>query len=93
MVMTGTRHLFIQVKKHRRNRSLGNCRPREKVGANHTEDHSAQRQVISLVSDADQQDDLRRMIDPDESVERTPARLLQPINEVVILVDHGAADG
>jgi 6-phosphogluconolactonase len=54
---------------------------------------SAARQVIFLVSGAGKQQALRRLLDPEESSERTPARLVQPEQEVVILVDAAAADG
>ena len=52
---------------------------------------SASRQVIFLVSGAGKQDALKRLIDPDESPERTPAKLVQPALEVVILADQNAA--
>ena len=54
---------------------------------------SAARQVIFLVSGAAKREALKRLIDPNESVERTPARLVQPNNAVVILADEEAADG
>ena len=54
---------------------------------------SAARQVIFLVSGAGKQQALRRLLDPEESSERTPARLVQPDQEVVILADAAAADG
>lgn len=53
---------------------------------------SAARQVIFLVSGAAKQEALRRLLDPDESPQRTPARLVQPELEVVILADAAAAD-
>ena len=52
---------------------------------------SAARQVIFLVSGAGKQEALKRLIDPDESPERTPAKLVQPESEVVILADQDAA--
>ena len=54
---------------------------------------SAARQVIFLVSGANKQQALRRLLDPEELVERTPARLVQPGQTVVILSDAAAADG
>ena len=54
---------------------------------------SAARQVIFLVSGAGKQQALRRLLDPQEPSERTPARLVQPEQEVVILADAAAADG
>lgn len=54
---------------------------------------SAARQVIFLVSGAGKQQALRRLLDPSEPAERTPARLVQPAGEVVILADAAAAEG
>ena len=54
---------------------------------------SAARQVIFLVSGAGKQQALRRLFDPSEPAERTPARLVQPASEVVILADAAAAEG
>lgn len=54
---------------------------------------SAARQVIILVSGAGKQQALRRLLDPAEAVERTPARLVRPEADVVILADGAAADG
>ncbi|MFZ0407230.1 MAG: 6-phosphogluconolactonase [Cyanobium sp.] len=54
---------------------------------------SAARLVIFLVSGAGKQQALRRLLDPQEAPERTPARLVQPAQEVVILADAAAADG
>ena len=54
---------------------------------------SAARQVIFLVAGAGKQQALRRLIDPAESAERTPARLVQPANDVLILTDQDAASG
>ncbi len=54
---------------------------------------SAARQVIFLVSGAGKQQALRRLLDPQEPSERTPARLVQPDQEVVILADAAAAEG
>ena len=54
---------------------------------------SAARQVIVLVSGAGKQQALRRLLDPEESAERTPAKLVRPEGEVLILADGAAADG
>lgn len=54
---------------------------------------SSARQVIFLVSGAGKQQALRRLLDPAEAAERTPARLVRPANEVVILADEAAAEG
>lgn len=54
---------------------------------------SAARQVLFLVSGTGKQQALRRLLDPQEPSERTPARLVQPDQEVVILADAAAADG
>lgn len=54
---------------------------------------SAARKVIFLVSGAGKRQALRRLLDPAEPVERTPARLVQPAGEVVILADAAAAEG
>ena len=51
---------------------------------------SAARQVIFLVSGAGKQEALRRLVDPSESSERTPARLVQPASDVLILADQDA---
>ena len=54
---------------------------------------SAARQVMFLVSGAGKQQALRRLLDPLEPAERTPARLVQPAGEVLILADQAAAEG
>ena len=54
---------------------------------------SAARQVIFLVGGSAKQEALRRLIDPLESAERTPARLVQPANDVLILADQDASAG
>jgi 6-phosphogluconolactonase len=54
---------------------------------------SAARQVIFLVSGAGKQEALRRLMDPAESPDRTPARLVQPAHDVLILADQDAAAG
>ena len=46
---------------------------------------SAARKVIFLVSGASKREALGRLLDPQESTERTPARLVRPHDEVVIL--------
>ena len=52
---------------------------------------SAARQVIFLVAGEGKQQALRRLIDPSESSERTPARLVQPASDVLIITDQDAA--
>lgn len=54
---------------------------------------SAARQVIVLVSGAGKRQALSRLLDPLEPAERTPARLVQPHGELVILADAAAAEG
>jgi 6-phosphogluconolactonase len=54
---------------------------------------SAARQVIFLVSGTGKRQALERLLDPQEPVERTPARLVQPRGEVLILADAAAAQG
>lgn len=54
---------------------------------------SAARKGIFLVSGAGKRQALQRLLDPAEPVERTPARLVQPASEVVILADATAAEG
>lgn len=54
---------------------------------------SAARQVIVLVSGASKRQALARLLDPEESAERTPARLVKPRSPLVILADAEAAEG
>ena len=54
---------------------------------------SAARQVIVLVSGSGKRQALARLLDPDEPAERTPARLVQPRNPLLILTDAAAAEG
>lgn len=54
---------------------------------------SAARQVILLVSGSGKRQALERLLDPAEPVERTPARLVQPRGDVLILADAAAASG
>ena len=54
---------------------------------------SAARQVIFLVSGAGKQEALRRLVDSSESPDRTPARLVQPASDVLVLADQDAAAG
>jgi 6-phosphogluconolactonase len=54
---------------------------------------SAARQVIFLVSGAGKRQALERLFDPQEPAERTPARLVSPRSEVLILADAAAAAG
>jgi 6-phosphogluconolactonase len=52
---------------------------------------SAARKVIFLVSGAGKRQALARLMDPDEPTDRTPARLVRPESEVLILADAAAA--
>ncbi len=54
---------------------------------------SAARKVIFLVSGASKREALGRLLDPQESPERTPARLVCPHEEVLILADAESAAG
>lgn len=51
---------------------------------------SAARQVVFLVSGSGKREALRRLMDRDESPQRTPARLIQPETEVIVLADKAA---
>ncbi len=51
---------------------------------------SAARQVVFLVSGASKRDALRRLLDPLESTDRTPARLVQSTSEILVLTDDAA---
>lgn len=53
----------------------------------------AARKVIFLVSGAGKREALGRLLDAQESEERTPARLVRPRGEVLILADAEAASG
>ncbi len=52
---------------------------------------SAARKVIFLVSGSSKQVALKRLINPNESIIRTPAKLVQPESEILILADADAA--
>lgn len=54
---------------------------------------SAARRVLFLVSGAGKRQALRRLLDPCEPAHRTPARLVLPDGEVLILADQAAAEG
>jgi len=54
---------------------------------------SAARQVLILVSGSAKRQALGRLLDANEDPQRTPARLVQPASEVVILSDAAAAEG
>ena len=51
---------------------------------------SAARQVIFLVSGAAKREALQRLLDPNESAERTPAKLVQPHAPILVLADADA---
>jgi 6-phosphogluconolactonase len=52
---------------------------------------SAARRVIVLVSGSGKQTALARLLDPNEDPQRTPARLVQPDSEVLVIADQAAA--
>jgi 6-phosphogluconolactonase len=54
---------------------------------------SAARHVIVLVSGSGKQQALRRLLDPKESPERTPAKLVRPRSSILVLADAAAAEG
>ena len=54
---------------------------------------SAARQVIFLVSGASKRQALQRLLDPAESPDRTPAKLVSPQTTVLVLTDAEAAQG
>ena len=54
---------------------------------------SAADQVVFLVSGAGKRQALGRLIDPAESAERTPAKLVRPAKQVLIFADQDAASG
>ena len=54
---------------------------------------SAARKVIVLVSGSGKQTALARLLDPHEDPQRTPARLVQPASEVLVIADQAAAPG
>jgi 6-phosphogluconolactonase len=51
---------------------------------------SAARQVVFLVSGEGKRQALSRLLDPLEPPERTPAKLVQPGSEIIVVADHGA---
>jgi 6-phosphogluconolactonase len=54
---------------------------------------SAARKVVFLICGESKRDALRRLLDPQESEKRTPARLVQPSTEIVVLTDEAACAG
>jgi len=54
---------------------------------------SAARQVVFLVSGEGKREALARLLDPAESPERTPAKLVQPASEIVVIADQAASAG
>jgi 6-phosphogluconolactonase len=54
---------------------------------------SAARHVVVLVSGAGKRQALQRLLDPSESPQRTPAKLVQPSGGVLVLADAAAAQG
>ncbi|WP_269623044.1 6-phosphogluconolactonase [Prochlorococcus marinus] len=53
---------------------------------------SAASKIIFLVSGASKKFALKRLLDPNESFERTPAKLIKPSSEILILTDEEAAE-
>ena len=54
---------------------------------------SAARRVVFLVSGAGKRQALGRLLDPGEDSGRTPAKLVQPVQPVLVLADQAAAEG
>ena len=54
---------------------------------------SAAREVMFLVSGSAKRQALQRLVDPQESPLRTPAKLVSPAKQVLILADQDAASG
>ena len=54
---------------------------------------SAARQVVFLVSGEAKHQALSRLIDDGESPDRTPAKLVRPSSEILVLTDQAAAEG
>jgi len=54
---------------------------------------SAAREVMFLVSGSGKRQALQRLVDPQESPDRTPAKLVSPAKPVLILADQDAAAG
>ena len=54
---------------------------------------SAAREVMFLVSGSAKRQALQRLVDPKESPVRTPAKLVSPAKQVLILADQDAASG
>ena len=54
---------------------------------------SAAREVMFLVSGSAKRQALQRLLDPEESAHRTPAKLASPAKQVLILADQDAASG
>lgn len=54
---------------------------------------SAARQVVFLVSGEGKRQALRRLLDPMESPERTPAKLVRPSAPILVLTDEAASQG
>ena len=52
---------------------------------------SAASKVIFLVSGEGKQTAIKRLLDPNEPYERTPAKLVNPDSEIILLVDKAAA--
>ena len=51
------------------------------------------RKILFLVSGSGKQEALRRLLDPAEPIQRTPARLVKSSESILILADKDAAGG
>ena len=52
---------------------------------------SAANQVVFLVSGEGKREALRRLLDPQESPDRTPAKLVKPSAPILVLADRAAS--
>jgi len=52
---------------------------------------SAAKQVVFLVSGEGKREALRRLLDPQESPDRTPAKLVKPSAPILVLADRAAS--
>ena len=54
---------------------------------------SAAQKVVFLVSGENKREALRRLLDPAESAQRSPCKLVQPETEIIVLTDKAACEG
>ncbi len=69
--------------------TVGLGKGQERVTLTSTVINSA-RKVVFLVSGSSKREAIKRLLDPYESYNRTPAKLIQPSSEVLILTDESA---